>query len=266
MIESPLILISVKGTRTMKRSLGLFTLLTSFLVLPACAFGNRNLVLIYPPKADGVAQPVLSSPVEPLVAVVLVDFLDQRAEKTAVGAIHNGFGSHTADAITNTNVADWVMSAIALELQKARFRVIRAHSVPLDLENSVVTGEVLTAYCNMYRKYEGDVSFSVSVKYRGKEIFHKTYDGKVTYKGHGTDFGSQFAEGLSQSLGVAAKEFTAEISRDLTAAISEGKLISERTSSIGGPEFYKGVKVYTKTGLLGEVIDTAVDAVYVGLT
>jgi hypothetical protein len=199
----------------MKRSLGLFTVLASFLVLPACAFGNRNLVLTYPPKADG-ATPAISAPVQPIAAVVLVDFLDQRAQKTAVGAIHNGFGAHTADAITNTNVADWVMSAITLELQKASFRVIRAHSVPLNPENSVVTGEVLTAYCNMYSKYEGDVSFTVSVKYRGKEILHKAYAGKVTYKGHGTDFGSQFAEGLSQSLGTAAKEFTAELRTRVT--------------------------------------------------
>jgi hypothetical protein len=56
---------------------------------------------------------------------------------------------------------------------------------------------------------------------------------------------------------------TRRLSRDLPAAISEARLSTSSTERL---EFYKGVKVYTKTGLLGEVIDTAVDAVYVGLS
>lgn len=208
----------------MKKTLAPIVLLASFLVLPACAFGNRNLVLTYPPKSEGGASAAaVPSTTELIATVILIDFLDQRAEKKAVGAIHNGFGAHTADAITNSNVADWVMKAVMSELQKANFKVLRAHSIPPKAENSVITGEVLTAYCNMYSRFEGDVSFSVSVKYRGKEVLHKTYAGKATYKSHSTDFGPQFAEGLSQSLANAAKEFTAELTRDLPATISEAR-------------------------------------------
>ncbi len=200
----------------MKASALLATLL---LVVPfsGCAFGNRDVTLTYPPNTKGSVS-AHSSPAEPLPTVMLIDFLDQRAEKAAVGAIHNGFGAHTADAITKTNVADWVMNAITLELQNAGFKVTRANSVPKYSGTSVITGEVLTVYCNMYTKYEGAVSFAVSVKYQGKELLHKTYDGKVVYKSGSTKFGPQFAEALSQSLESAAKTFTAELTRDLPAA------------------------------------------------
>ncbi len=184
-----------------------------------CAFGNRDVTLTYPPKADSTSS-ASSSPADTLSTIVLVDFLDQRTEKAAVGAIHNGFGMHTADAQTKSNVADWVMNAVTYELQKAGFKVTRTRSVPGVSEASVVTGEVLAVYCQMYSKYEGAVSFSVSVKYRGKELLHKTYEGKVAYKSHSTKFGPQFAEALSQSLGSAAKDFSAELRRDLPSALA----------------------------------------------
>jgi hypothetical protein len=213
---------------SMKRAALLAALLLA-VPFTGCAFGNRDLNLTYPPNTRGAAAQ--SSPTEPLPTVILIDFLEQRTEKAAVGAIHNGFGAHTADAITKSNVADWVMNAVTLELQGAGFKVIRAHSVPKYSENSIITGEVLTVYCNMYTKYEGSVSFSVTVRYQGQELLHKTYDGKITYKSHSTKFGPQFAEALSQSLEGAAKAFTAELSRDLPAATINPGLTSAPSTS-----------------------------------
>src|SRR5450830_1737271 len=131
-----------------------------------CAFGNRKVNLSYPPQRAATTSrpsdsPAPSSTAESgVVTVVLVDFLDQRPKKTTVGDVHNGFGMHTADVIAQNSVPEWVASGVVLELEKAGFKVIRAHSIPSAAENSVISGEVLTAYCASWTKYEGDVSFA----------------------------------------------------------------------------------------------------------
>jgi hypothetical protein len=153
--------------------------------------------------------------------VVLVDFLDQRPKKTAVGDVHNGFGMHTADVIAQNSVPEWVASGVALELQKAGFKVIRAHSIPSPAENSVITGEVLTAFCASWTKYEGDVSFAARVEYKGKELLRKTYQGKIDSMTNWGASSKSFGLALSLALESAAQSFAAELRRDFPVTVPQ---------------------------------------------
>ena len=189
-----------------------------------CAFGDRHVNLSYPPqRAPAASSPSnspasASTPEQGIATVVLVDFLDQRSKKT-IGDVHNGFGMHTADVVAQNSVPEWVLGAVALELEKAGFKVIRAHSIPSAAENSVVTGEVLTAYCASWTKYEGDVSFAARVDYKGKEVLRKTYQGKVDSMTNWGASSKSFGLALSIALENAAKSFAAELRRDLPATL-----------------------------------------------
>ena len=191
-----------------------------------CAFGNRKVNLSYPPQRAATTSrpsdsPAPSSTAESgVVTVVLVDFLDQRPKKTTVGDIHNGFGMHTADVIAQNSVPEWVASGVALELQKAGFKVIRAHSIPTAAESSVITGEVLTAYCASWTKYEGDVSFAARVEYKGKELLRKTYQGKIDSMTNWGASSKSYGLALSLALESAAQGFAAELRRDLPSTLS----------------------------------------------
>jgi hypothetical protein len=190
-----------------------------------CAFGNRHVNLSYPPARAGATPHPSDSAVPSSTAesgpatVVLVDFLDQRPKKTTVGDVHNGFGMHTADVIAQNSVPEWVASAVALELQRAGFRVIRVRSVPSAADNSVITGEVLTAYCASWTKYEGDVSFAARVEYKGKEVLHKTYQGKIDSMTNWGASSKSYGLALSLALESAAQGFAAELRRDLPATL-----------------------------------------------
>lgn len=191
-----------------------------------CAFGNRHVNLAYPPqRASATSRPSDSPPPAPTAesgpaAVVLVDFLDQRPKKT-IGDVHNGFGMHTADVVAQNSVPEWVASGVALELQKAGFKVIRAHSIPSAAENSVITGEVLTAFCASWTKYEGDVSFAARVEYKGKELLRKTYQGKIDSMTNWGASSKSFGLALSLALESAAQSFAAELRRDLPVTVSQ---------------------------------------------
>ncbi len=191
-----------------------------------CAFGNRHVNLSYPPQRAAAASRPSDSPASSsttdsgLATVVLVDFLDQRQKRT-IGDVHNGFGMHTADVVAQNNVPEWVLSGVALELQRAGFKVIRAHSIPSAAENSVITGEVLTAYCASWTKYEGDVSFAARVEYKGREVLRKTYQGKIDSMTNWGASSKSFGLALSIALESAAQSFAAELRRDLPAKLPQ---------------------------------------------
>ena len=180
----------------------------------SCAFGDRRVALSYPPEHSGGGVTVQGqSSIAP--TIVLVDFLDQRPNKLAIGAVHNGFGMHTADVLATNSVPGWVADGIAYELQRAGYRVIRSSSLQNPTENPMIRGEVLTAFCGAWSKYEGDVSFSVRVERMGRELLQKTYTGKVNSSTNWGASGKGFGAALSSALETAAKSFAAELGRDL---------------------------------------------------
>lgn len=207
----------------MKR-IGLAGVLGSFLIYCAvgCAFGNRHVTLTYPRQHAAGGQLTAVAEAAPLPAgpqenLILVTFLDQRPNRSAVGAVHNGFGMHTADVLAQNNVADWVAGAVALELGKAGFAVSQAKDIPASPSLPVVTGEILKVYCSAYMRYESDVSFEVRVESNGKEILHKTYQGQIDSMTNWGASAKSYGQALSLALETAAQSFAAELRRDLRA-------------------------------------------------
>jgi hypothetical protein len=187
------------------------------LLATGCAFGNRHATLMYPPAvAPRVAKaaPVVSANETALPTVVVVPLLDQRPNKTAIGAVHNGFGMHTADVLANNSVPEWVTNAIASELRAVGFNVVVAQANDAK-EAPLVTGEVLTVYCPSWTKYEADVSFAVRVVADGKALLSKTYQGKNDSTTNWGASSKSYAQALAVALQSAAQSFAAELRRDI---------------------------------------------------
>lgn len=194
--------------------------LSLVLFLTGCAFGNRHVKLTYPPQrvGDGNLTAVAEAAPAPQPArekVLLVRFLDQRANKSAVGAVHNGFGMHTADVIAQNSVPDWVSAAVRVELEKAGFEVSQVADPPSASSLPIVTGEVLKVYCSAYTKYETEVSFSARVERDGAEILRKTYQGEMDSMMNWGGSAKSYGQVLAVALQSAAKSFAAELRRDI---------------------------------------------------
>lgn len=97
----------------MKRQLSLlFLLISACLILPACGPGN-SISLLPPPPIPASATP---SPTAPSVSIV--NFSDDRADLSAIGARRDG------SAFTTTgDVSQWVSRALADELARKGLRV-----------------------------------------------------------------------------------------------------------------------------------------------
>jgi hypothetical protein len=195
-----------------------------------CAFGNRHVTLAYPPQqAKAGGQPTaLAAPRPPAgKKVVLVVLLDQRSTKQAVGSVHNGFGMRTADVIAVNNVADWVTSAIKLELEKAGFEVVSGFARNGE---PVVTGEVIKVYCEAWTKYEAEVVFDVRVLRGDKEFLKKSYTGKNDSTMNWGASSKSYGQALAVALANAAGNFAAEMRRDLFEASNTAPAISAGTA------------------------------------
>jgi hypothetical protein len=210
--------------RTVMKRIGLAGVLGACLIYcsTGCAFGNRHVTLTYPPqhvaggRLTAVAE-AASPPAVPQEKLILVTFLDQRPNRSAVGAVHNGFGMHTADVLAQNSVADWVVGAVAVELEKAGFTVAKVKDIPPSPGLPVVTGEILKVYCAAYMRYESDVSFAIRVESNGKEILRKTYQGQIDSMTNWGASAKSYGQALSLALETAAKSFAAELRRDLRA-------------------------------------------------
>jgi hypothetical protein len=187
-------------------ALGLF-----MVCLTGCAFGNRSVYLAYPPGASAAARALPEpTPAPNATKVVLVRFLDQRQAKRAVGAVHNGFGAHTADAVATNNVVEWIMKAINTELVNKGFAVIELADIPQTTDAPVIAGDVLTVMCQAWTKYEATVEFSATVSSGGKIILQKTYKGVDETTTNWASSGETFGLTLSAALRTAAENFAEE--------------------------------------------------------
>lgn len=192
--------------------------LVALLGFTGCAFGNRSVVLTYPPgtprsETDQHTPTPNVIPQSSGKTILLVTFLDQRPSKVAIGAVHNGYGMHTADAIATNSVPGWVMNAIKLELRTQGFQVEDAADIPQTSDVPIVTGDVLQVMCQAYTRYESTVEFSVVVSSGGAIVLQKSYKGvdeTTTNWGAGSD---AFANSLAAALHTAADNFAVEFRR-----------------------------------------------------
>ena len=141
-----------------------FAVVLSIVFLSGCAFGTRHPMLEYNTV----------TPVKPAnnISIKISTFSDTRPDKNVIGNVRNGWGMKTADVITDTNIADWVSTALKSELKNAGYNVIEE-----DTKN-LISGEVLKVYCDTYLNYEGEVMIKVVLKKDNSVILDKTYSGK----------------------------------------------------------------------------------------
>ena len=156
----------------MKALVGFIGLLV---LLTGCAFGNRSVNLIYPPgipPGGSPSRPSSTAAPDPTEnrKVVLVALLDQRPSKLSVGAVHNGYGMHTADAVASNSVPGWVMKAIKTELTQQSFEVVELPEIPQTLDLPIISGDILTVMCQAYTRYESTVEFSVIASSAGRSF------------------------------------------------------------------------------------------------
>jgi len=186
-------------------------------LLAGCAFGVRNATLLYPPKGDAAVLPAAQA-AAPATArkgsVTLVAFVDQRTDKGAIGTMRNGFGMRTADVLATNKVTDWVTQAVRLELEKAGYAVTVGAPAAA---GTVVQGEVLKVFCDMYMSYTGQVSLRTRVVRDGQELGTRNYDGEGSAGLAFAGTAESFAESLSRALAAALKPFIADLDAGLKA-------------------------------------------------
>lgn len=188
-------------------------------LLAGCALGTREATLIYPPAPDGEAKAVPSKvakpePREPKIQ--LLQFHDERQEKSMVGTVRNAYGMRTADVISKNSVTDWVTQALKQELQNHGFTVITG--VPKESAEAasiVISGEILNVFCDMYFSYTGQVSLLVKVSSSAGELYSRHYAGEGSA---GIAFAAT-AESFAQSLSLALSSALNKLVGDLEAKL-----------------------------------------------
>jgi hypothetical protein len=189
-------------------------LLVAVLGAGGCAFGDRTVVLGYPPKPEGgvVSAALAAETPSPAGAqVTLVPFEDGRARTDIIGDVRNAYGMHTADVVAQNDVAEWVTGAIRTELKEAGFGVVDASSLAASGSAAVVSGEVVNVYSTAYWTYEADVSFYGRVQ-KGQEILlDKLYSGKESAGTNWAATAESYGQSLGLSLQQAAHRFIADL-------------------------------------------------------
>jgi hypothetical protein len=205
---------------TLLRFARLFAAWVAVALLAGCAFGVRNATLLYPPKADSPIVPQAQAAPEPTtkkVPIALVTFVDQRTDNKAVGTMRNGFGMRTADVLATNSVTEWVTQAVRTDLEKSGYSVVMATGGAPAGAGTVVSGDVLNVFCDMYMSYTGQVSLLMRVSKDGNELATKHYSGEgsagIAFAGTAESFG----ESLSLALAAALKKFVADLDATLKA-------------------------------------------------
>jgi len=199
------------------RGLRSTTTLVALLLLAGCAFGTRQPTLIYPPAAESSTVPAAQAAAKPApknVQIAIGPFTDQRTDKKVVGTVRNGFGMRTADVIPTNSVPDWVTQAMKTELELSGYTVTAGGA---NAGGTVVSGEILNVFCDMYFSYTGQISLLARVSNGGKEVLNKHYsgEGSAGIAWGGTE--QSYAQSLALALAVALKQFVAELDKSLAA-------------------------------------------------
>ena len=189
------------------------------ILLTGCAFGTRQATLVYPPAGKSLAKvgaPAEAKPEARETKVLLVQFRDERSDKSVVGTVRNGFGMRTADVVSTNDISDWVTKSLRSELQARGLSVVsEAPPASADARSVTVSGEILNVFCDMYMSYTGQVSLVVRVSGKDGEIFNKHYAGEGSAGLAVAATGESYAQSLALALSVALKKFVADLETGL---------------------------------------------------
>ncbi len=170
--------------------------------LASCAFGTRRPLLEY--------NPVTANSQPKNITVYVETFKDERTEKNVIGHVRNGIGIKTADVVTDTDIAQWITSALKAELGNGGYIVAK------DRTELVAGGEVLTVYCDSFLQYEGTVTVGVVLKKNDTVLIDKKYTGKANNLNWAATAKS-YGKTLEQSLQNAMKQIVGDINEKLAA-------------------------------------------------
>jgi hypothetical protein len=220
--------------------------------LGACAFGDRNVILDYPPQTENASHALLQTSDKPVAAgnrqkLVISLFEDQREDKVAIGEVRNGLGMKTASVITQSNVPAWIREATRHEFQTAGFDVFFGENS--EVNAPVLDGQIITVYCGAFFTYEGEVSLGATLKHDGINLLENRYYGKgsvgtnwgATSKGYGQSLARALQDALGSLVGdvqqaFIAKPVMANVTATSTSIVSSSTSISGLNSQTVLPE------------------------------
>lgn len=189
------------------------------LLMGSCAFGNRHVTLNYPPEkqfesegpkvAEAAPVPVNGKP------IILMQFVDQRSNKSVIGEVRNGWGMRTADVVAENDVSNWLTNAVRFELEKLGYKVTLGTNNRESLSVIALGGEVLHVYCTAMMTYEGEVSFFATLQKDGKELLRKRYTGKGSAGMNWAAASSSYGGSLSEALSTALKDLVIDINNTM---------------------------------------------------
>lgn len=177
-------------------------------VLGACAFGDRSVLLEYPPEKEKAGSMAAMAAIEPASGgerqkLVISLFDDLRADKATVGEVRNGFGMKTADANTRSDVPDWIREAARYEFERAGFDVSFADESGSG--DPVLDGQIITVFCKAMFGYEGEVSLIATLERGGETLLDNRYSGEgsvgMNWAATGKSYGQSLTLALQDAMG-----------------------------------------------------------------
>jgi len=193
----------------------LFFLMAS-LTLGGCAFGTRTVVLHYPPEepAEGlVASAEAEASVSAEPRSIVLSLSDKRTDNRRIGNVRNGFGMDTADVVTQDDVLAWVDGALAQELTRAGYRVIRPDSLESGGDAIDLKADITRVYCDVYMTYDGEVALLVNLESRRRDAVALQLLGEGSV---GVNWAAT-AESYGESLALALQDVIAKLLAELSA-------------------------------------------------
>lgn len=200
----------------MERSIGTRLAAVVFCLagLSACAFGDRQANLTYPPAAsDGAMAADTTAPAAAgsRGQIFLATFSDLRPDKQLVGHVKNTYGMKTAKVLAQNDVRLWVEDAIAWELENAGYEVIRGTPDEAPGSGAVLSGDVIRVYCSAYFSYDGEVTVKATLTKNGDTLLDRAYTGQGSVGVNWAATGESYSQSLSLALRQAMIQLMSEI-------------------------------------------------------
>ena len=189
------------------------------LSMDGCAFGNRHVTLNYPPEKQSESEGLKVAEAAPVPVngkpIILMQFVDQRSNKSVIGEVRNGWGMRTADVVAENDVSNWLTNAVRFELEKLGYKITLGTNNSESLSVIVLGGEVLHVYCTAMMTYEGEVSFFATLQKDGKELLRKRYTGKGSAGMNWAAASSSSGGSLSEALSIALKDLVIDVNNTM---------------------------------------------------
>ncbi len=174
-------------------------------ICSGCAFGSRNVNLVYEPTR------IPSAASHGHVAVCR--FKDVRTPDAGVGKeigkVRNMWGMTTAHVNANQDPVIWVADSLARGLSAQGFTVERVDSPSAAGDLPVVTGSVTKVFADLAMVITGEVQADVSVERQGQQVTKLACvgkDSKVAWTGSANEYQDRINAAMRQFVDTCAPQ------------------------------------------------------------